>query len=34
MDSNLFLKEGEGAYVMNENGKAISYYEHRQYQKG
>ena len=30
MDSNLFLKEGEIAYVMNESGKTISHYEHRQ----
>ncbi|WP_264289136.1 hypothetical protein [Duffyella gerundensis] len=30
LDSNLFLKEGEVAYVMNENGKTISHYEHRQ----
>ncbi|MBN1088811.1 hypothetical protein [Pantoea sp. 1B4] len=29
MDSNVFLQEGEVAYVMNENGKTISHYEHR-----
>jgi len=30
MDNNVFLREGEIAYVMNENGKTISHYEHRQ----
>ena len=29
MESNLFLKEGEVAYVMNESGNTISHYEHR-----
>ncbi|KOA70457.1 hypothetical protein [Pantoea sp. CFSAN033090] len=29
MDNNVFLQEGEVAYVMNENGKTISHYEHR-----
>ncbi|MEN4831763.1 hypothetical protein [Pantoea vagans] len=29
MDGNVFLKEGEIAYVMNENGKTISHYECR-----
>lgn len=28
MDQNIFLKEGEVAYVMNANGKTISRYEH------
>lgn len=31
VDSNLFLKEGEVAYVMNDNGKTISHYEYRQH---
>lgn len=30
LDNNLFLKKGDVAYVMNENGKTISHYEHRQ----
>lgn len=30
MDGNVFLKEGEIAYVMNDNGKTISHYEYRQ----
>ncbi|HBX3774144.1 TPA: hypothetical protein MHZ58_25845 [Klebsiella pneumoniae subsp. pneumoniae] len=29
MDQNVFLKQGEVAYVMNANGKTISRYEHR-----
>ncbi|MCW0310685.1 hypothetical protein [Pantoea ananatis] len=29
MDGSVYLKEGEIAYVMNENGKTISHYEHR-----
>lgn len=28
MDQNIFLKEGEVAYVMNQNGKTVSRYEH------
>lgn len=28
MDQNVFLKQGEVAYVMNANGKTISRYEH------
>lgn len=28
MDKNIFLSEGEVAYVMNENGKTISRYEY------
>ena len=28
MDQNVFLKEGEVAYVMNPAGKTISRYEH------
>ncbi len=28
MDQNIFLKEGEVAYVMNANGKTISRYEY------
>lgn len=29
MDQNIFLREGEVAYVMNSNGKTISHYEHK-----
>lgn len=29
MNRNVFLQEGEVAYVMNENGKTISHYEHQ-----
>ncbi|MCM7018280.1 hypothetical protein [Enterobacter asburiae] len=28
MEQNIFLKEGEIAYVMNQNGKAVSRYEY------
>jgi hypothetical protein len=28
MDKNVFLKPGEVAYVMNQNGKTVSRYEH------
>ncbi|MCR1297337.1 hypothetical protein [Enterobacter kobei] len=28
MDQNIFLKEGEIAYVMNQNGKTVSRYEY------
>lgn len=28
MDQNIFLKEGEVAYVMNANGNTISRYDH------
>lgn len=28
MDKNIFLKDGEVAYVMNQNGKTISVYPH------
>lgn len=28
MDQNVFLKPGEVAYVMNQNGKTVSRYEH------
>lgn len=30
MDQSIFLKEGEVAYVMNEMGKTISTYYHKQ----
>lgn len=30
LDQNIFLREGEVAYVMNPNGKTISRYEHMQ----
>lgn len=29
MDQNIFLKEGEVAYVMNANGKTVSWYGHK-----
>lgn len=32
MDQNIFLKDGEIAYVMNQNGKTVSRYEHIQRQ--
>ncbi|BCU55283.1 hypothetical protein [Enterobacter kobei] len=32
MDQNIFLKEGEIAYVMNPAGKTVSHYEHVQQQ--
>jgi len=32
MDQNIFLREGEVAYVMNPSGKTISRYEHAQQQ--
>lgn len=28
MDQNIFLKEGDIAYVMNQNGKTVSRYEY------
>lgn len=28
MDKNIFLQDGEVAYVMNEQGKTISWYPH------
>lgn len=28
MDKNVFLRPGEVAYVMNQNGKTVSRYEH------
>lgn len=29
MDQNVFMKPGEVAYVMNQNGKTVSRYEYR-----
>lgn len=33
MDKNVFLKPGEVAYVMNQNGKTVSRYEHNDRQQ-